>query len=118
MPDEEINFNEGSEFFEELNELGYAELNKDASLVLRGILRGKVVRQALANVLCIARNEDLSLGALNFLSDSTAIEIALRKQGQTRGLVLAIENLIEQAYAWQDQEEQVSGSEENNTESQ
>lgn len=101
----EINYNEGEEFFSELEKAPYQELNNEASKVLRGILRGQVMREALGNVLKLAKSEDLSLSAMDLLSNPRHLENGLRKQGQIKGIVLAIEALIEQAYLWLPEEE-------------
>ena len=93
------------ELFTKLQEMQYVELDEASSKVLKGILTGAVVRQALANVLRITTTEDMSLKGMNLLSDPTAVEVSLRKQGQIMGLVLAIENLLEQAYAYEEEEE-------------
>jgi hypothetical protein len=100
------------EFFSKLEEQPYVELNESSAKVLKGVLSGDVVQQALANVLKIATTEDISFKTLNYLTDPMAIEVALRKQGQIKGLVLAIENLIEQAYAYEEEETNGSTEEE------
>ena len=113
MTEDEVDMSEDeeNELFIEMEALPYKELGAADSKALRGIIRIGVVKQALANVLKIVQTEDVSLLGLNLLSDPTAVELALRKQGQAKGLVLAVENIIEQAYAWQEEEDENAGQE-------
>jgi hypothetical protein len=106
----EINYNEGDELFKEISSNDFCLLENVESKVLRNIIRGVVFRQALSNVLKLAKSEELSLIGINFLTDPGAVQAALRKQGQIMGLTLAVENIIEQAYAWQDEEFEDNGS--------
>ena len=109
-----VDLNEGQELFEDLDALPFVELDVESSRVLRGIIRGQVMRQALANVLKITKMEAISLMGLNLLSEQRDLQEALRKQGQVKGLILAIENLIEQAYAWQEKESENGRQEDSN----